>query len=79
MEGQKETIAGAYVAPDQGAAVPYFGPIGTRQSALDTCSRNMPAPAQHLLLLYEVGPCGSWLYRSLQQQDDDCWGVAPSR
>jgi transposase len=78
MDVHKETIAVAYVAQDHGAEVTYFGTIGTRQSDLDTLIRTMQSKAQHLIFIYEAGPCGSWLYRSLQQKDSDCWVVAPS-
>ena len=78
MDGHKATIAVAYVAQDHGADVTYFGSIGTRQSALDPLIRTMPSQAPHLIFLYEAGPCGSWLSRSLQKKDDDGWVVAPS-
>jgi hypothetical protein len=61
MDVHKETIAVAYVAHDHGAEVPYFGTIGTRQSALDTLIRTMQSKAPHLIFLDEAGPCGSWL------------------
>jgi hypothetical protein len=76
---QKETRAVAYVAHEQGAAVTSCGTIGTRQSDRDTLRRPMPSNAHHLLFLDAAGPCGSWLSRSLQQQDDACGVVAPSR
>ena len=38
----------------------------------------MPSKAQHLIFVYEAGPCGYGLYRYLQKKDYDCWGVAPS-
>ena len=78
MDVHKETIAVAYVAQDHGAAVTYLGTIGTRQSDIDTLIRKMQSKAQHLIFIYEAGPCGSWLYRYLQKKGDDCWVVAPS-
>jgi transposase len=78
MDVHKETIAVAYVAQDHGAEVTYCGMIGTRQSALDTLIRKMQSKAQHLIFLYEAGPCGYWLYRYVQKKDSDCWVVAPS-
>jgi transposase len=30
------------------------------------------------VFVYEAGPCGDWLYRSLTNKDDACWVVAPS-
>lgn len=78
MDVHKETIAVAYVAQDHGAEGTYLGSIGTRQCDLDQLVRKRPSKATHLLFVYEAGPCGSWLYRSLTQKGDDCWGVAPS-
>src|SRR5262249_2169374 len=34
--------------------------------------------APPLIFVYEAGPCGAWLSRSLTHKGDDCWGVAPS-
>src|SRR5262249_40755954 len=54
------------------------GTLGTRQCDIDQLIRKMPSKAKHLLFVYAAGPCGDWLSRSLMQQGDDCWGVAPS-
>src|SRR5713101_3944671 len=78
MDVHKDTIAVAYVAQDHGAEVTYLGTIGTRQCDLDQLIRKRQSKAQHLIFIYEAGPCGYWLYRSLQQKHDDCWVVAPS-
>ena len=55
-----------------------LGTIGTRQCAIDQLVRKMQSTANHLIFVYEAGPCGSWLYRSLSKKGYDCWGVAPS-
>ena len=60
MDVHKDAIAGAYVAQDHGAAVASLGTIGTRQCDIDQRIRKMPSKAQHLLFVYEAGPCGSW-------------------
>ena len=78
MDVHKDAIAVAYVAQDHGAEVASLGTIGTRQCDIDQRIRKMQSKAQHLLFVYEAGPCGSWLYRYLQTKDDDCWVVAPS-
>jgi transposase len=46
---------------------------------MDHLIRKMPSKAKHLVLVYEAGPCGSWLSRDLTQQGHVCWVVAPSR
>ena len=78
MDVHQDSIAVAYVAQDHGAEVMYLGAIGTRQCDIDQLIRKMPSKAQHLILIYEAGPCGSWLSRSLTKKGDDGWGVAPS-
>jgi transposase len=78
MDVHKESIAVAYVAQDHGAEVMYLGAIGTRPCDIDHLLRKMPSKATHLIFIYEAGPCGDWLYRSLTTKGDDCWGVAPS-
>lgn len=78
MDVHKDTIAVAYVAQEHGADVTYLGTIGTRQCDIDTLIRKMQSKAQHLIFIYEAGPCGYWLYRYLQKKGYDCWVVAPS-
>ena len=78
MDVHKDSIAVAYVAQDHGAEVTYLGSIGTRQCDIDQLVRKMQSKAKHLLFVYEAGPCGYWLYRSLMKKGSDCWVVAPS-
>src|SRR5215218_2575503 len=78
MDVHKDTIAVAYVAQDHGAEVTYLGAIGTRQCDIDQLLRKMQSKAQHLVFVYEAGPCGYWLYRYLSRKGYTCWVVAPS-
>jgi transposase len=78
MDVHKESIAVAYVAQDHGAEVTYLGPIGTRQADIDHLVRKLQSKANHLVFVYEAGPCGYWLYRYLTKKGYDCWVVAPS-
>jgi hypothetical protein len=78
LEVHKESRAVAYVAPDHGADVLSLGTIGTRQGDIEKLLRRLQATSPPLVVVYEAGPCGSWLYRSLTQQGQVCWGVAPS-
>jgi transposase len=78
MDVHKASIAVAYGAQDHGAEVTYLGAIGTRQCDIDQLGRQMPSKASPLIFVYEAGPWGSWLYRSLTNKGDDCWVVAPS-
>jgi transposase len=74
----QDSMAVAYVAQEHGAEVSYLGAIGRRQCDLDQLIRTMQSKAPHLIFVYEVGPCGDWLYRSCTKTGDDCWVVAPS-
>src|SRR5712691_3892709 len=71
-------MAVAYVAQEHHAAVVSLGNIGTRQCDIDQLIRKMQSKSKHLLFVYQAGPCGYWLYRSLTQKGHVCWGVAPS-
>jgi transposase len=54
------------------------GTYGTRQCDIDQLMRTMHSKATHLIFIYEAGPCGDWLYRSLTKKDYACWVVAPA-
>jgi transposase len=77
MDAHKDSIAVAYVAQEHGAEVIDLGPIGTRQADIDQLTRKLQAKAQHLVFVYEAGPCGYWLYRYLTKKGYGCWVVAP--
>jgi transposase len=78
LDVHKDSIADAYVAQDHGAEVTYLGAIGTRQADIDHLVRKLQSKAQHLVFVYEAGPCGYWLYRYLSKTGYNCWVVAPS-
>ena len=78
MNVHKESIAVAYGAQDHGAEVPSLGTLGTRQGDMDNRSRKLQSKAKHLAFVYDAGPCGYWLSRSLRKKGYDCWVVAPS-
>jgi transposase len=78
LDVHKESIAVAYVANDHDAEVIYLGAIGTRQCDIDQLVRKLHSKAQHLVFVYEAGPCGYWLYRYLTKKGQVCWVVAPS-
>lgn len=63
LEVHTESIAVAYVAKEYEAEVIYLGTIGTRHADIDQLVRKRHATAQHLVFVYEAGPCGSWLSR----------------
>jgi transposase len=78
VEVPQESMAGASVATAHDAEVIDLGTIGTRPGDRDQRLRQMPSTAQPLVVVSDAGPCGSWLSRSLTQQNRRCWVVAPS-
>ncbi len=78
LDVHKESIAVAYVAQAHDAEVIYLGTIGTRQADIDQLVRKLQSKAQHLVFVYEAGPCGYWLYRYLTKKGHVCWVVVPS-
>jgi transposase len=69
----QDAIAVAYVAQEHGADVLYYGTIGTRHGDIDQLTRKLQSKANHLVFVYEAGPCGYWLYRYLSKKGYDCW------
>jgi transposase len=78
LDVHKESIAVAYIAQEPHAEVVSLGNIGTRQCDIDKRIRRLQSKSPHLVFVYEAGPCGYWLYRSLTQKGQVCWVVAPS-
>src|SRR6266851_2114679 len=78
MDVHKESMAVASVAQDHGAEVVSLGTVGPRQCASDKLLRQLRSKRTQLAFVYEAGPCGSWLSRSLMQKGFVCWVVAPS-
>ena len=78
LDVHKESIAVAYVAQEHGAEVISLGTVGTRQCDIDKLLRHLQSKSPPLVLVYEAGPCGYWLSRSLMNKGYVCWVVAPS-
>src|SRR5919109_353328 len=77
MDVHKDTIAMAYVAKDHDAEVVYLGTIGTRQADINQLIRKMHSKTQHLVFVYEAGPCDYWIYRDLNQKKPRLLGRRP--
>jgi transposase len=78
MDGHKASIAVASGGQDPGAAVISLGTVGTRPCDIDKLLRHLQSKRKQRVFVYEAGPCGSWLSRSLTKNGDVCWVVAPS-
>ena len=75
---QKASLAVASVAQAHGAAGVSLGTLGTRQGAIAKRLRQLQSQGQPRVFVYEAGPGGSWLSRSLMQKGDVCGGVCPT-
>jgi len=78
LDVHKDTIAVAYAPEDRGAEVVSLGMIGTRQYDIDKLIRKLESKGARLVVAYEAGPCGYWLYRYLTRRGLPCLVVAPS-
>src|SRR5262244_2422042 len=78
MDVHKDSIAVAYVAQEYGAEVVSLGTIGTRQCDIDKLIGQLQSKSKQLVFVYDAGPCGYWLSRSLLKKGYVCWVVAPS-
>src|SRR5215475_3493929 len=78
MDVHKDAMAVADVGPEHHAEVIYLGAIGTRPCDIDQLIRKMQSQSKPLVFVYEAGPCGYGLYRSLTKKGHACWVVAPS-
>ena len=78
LDVHKESIAVASVAEEREAEVVFLGTIGTRQCAIDNLIWKLQAKGKTLHFVYEAGPWGYWVYRSLTKKNLKCWVVAPS-
>jgi len=78
LDVHKDSIAVAYAPEDRGAEVVSLGAIGTRQCDIDKLIRKLQAKNVMLVIAYEAGPCGYWLYRYLTRHGLRCLVVAPS-
>lgn len=78
LDVHKDSLAVAYAPEDRGSEVVSVGAIGTRQCDIDKLLRKLQAKGARLMLAYEAGPCGYWLYRYLTRKGLSCAVVAPS-
>ena len=76
LDVHKDTIAVAYAPEDRGAEVVSVEMIGTRQYDIDKLIRKLESKGARLVIAYEAGPCGYWLYRYLTRRGLTCLVVA---
>lgn len=77
MDVHKETTDVAFVSTED-STVSFYGTIPTNSRSALNIIKKFANKASHLCVVYEAGPCGSWLYRLLKHKGIECWVVAPS-
>jgi transposase len=76
MDVHKESIDLAVA--DEGGEVRHHGRIDGALSALLRAVRKFESLHRELVFVYEAGPCGFGIYRTLTARGHHCWVVAPS-
>ena len=76
MDVHKESIDLAIA--EEGGEIRHYGQIGGDLNALGRAVRKLESAGGKLVFVYEAGPCGFGIYRSLTARGHICWVVAPS-
>jgi transposase len=79
MDVHKDQIAIAVADSLRGSEVRYWGQISSNGVSLRRMLRKLVATHGELLVCYEAGPCGYWIYRQLVHDAIPCMIVAPSQ
>jgi len=78
LDVHKATIDVALADAGHTGDVRFYGPIGGDLDALHKVVRKLQSNGTELRFVYEAGPCGYDIYRSLTKQGFDCMVTAPS-
>jgi transposase len=76
MDVHKESIDIAVA--EEGGELRHYGRVDGVLSALLRAVRKFESLHRKLVFVYEAGPCGFGIYRTLTARGHDCWVVAPS-
>ena len=71
MDVHKESIDLAVA--EEGGEVRHHGQIGGDMNALWRAVRKLESSGRELVFVYEAGPCGFGVYRSLTARGHTCW------
>jgi transposase len=75
MDVHKESID---VAIADGKEARHYGRVGGDAASVDRVIRRLRSAHRKLVVVYEAGPCGFWLYRRLKSEGIACMVVSPS-
>lgn len=76
MDVHKESIDLAIA--EEGGELRHYGRIGGDSVALARIVRKLESLGKALVFVYEAGPCGFVIQRTLSARGHECWVVAPS-
>jgi transposase len=79
LDVHKDSIDVALADTGRDGDVRFYGTIGGDLESLHKAIRKLQSTGSELRFVYEAGPCGYDIYRSLTNQGFDCIVVAPSK
>jgi len=78
LDVHKNSINVALADGDRNGDVRYYGAIGGTLDDLDRLVKKLASPSRELHFVYEAGPCGYDIFRSLTEKGYSCAVASPS-